>query len=638
MTMGSPTTSSKRRRTIKAPAPEGNTIPAKRRRLQQRSDSHQGTQRPSPARKASVTSASTAAPPLLQYSPRSRFSRRERDDDSDSVVSDSCSECCDKDPCEENECFGFIDCDDGEVCTRPDCVEPSCRDDPPPCFNRNCLQGLTDEELTAKADPAASSMPASVNVAPTFRQRYTALRAMDLDGFSAPPPPAGAPIADNARHDTYLDQSFSPSYAGLPEMAAGMALTSPTTAASNAAGSAGADLSDAGFPHYSHMGGNPAMGTGYGGSVLRCHWGGNIHGEFNDLSSLNQHVYESHVWPQLELQCQWNDCHQATNPTHLMSHLSNDHQAPLDGMQQVCHWSACQSTVPGRDALASHLWSAHMPADLFRCQWDSCGVLANDASGLSMHLQTSHFSHPASLSMWPLQEPLQPSQPSQPYPSPESLVLMSPLAPAMASAPTLASASLSASTAAAPPALATAPESASASASASASRSPPPPLRCRWIDPNQTGGTEDSECGLLCADAVSLQHHVIQAHVNTMNKKDGYTCWWSDCHRQGTKPFPHRQKLEFHMQVHTGCTLHIQSPSTRQPLTGFFSSDKSFGCEFCSKYFATPVALKSHRRIHTGERPYVCKECGKTFAHSTGLSSYPRRYYPVWSSRDPGGR
>ena len=58
------------------------------------------------------------------------------------------------------------------------------------------------------------------------------------------------------------------------------------------------------------------------------------------------------------------------------------------------------------------------------------------------------------------------------------------------------------------------------------------------------------------------------------------------------------------------------------PIVFLFSPQCTF--EGCGKRFSLDFNLRTHIRIHTGDRPYVCPfdGCNKRFAQSTNLKSH----------------
>nr|XP_019934285.1 PREDICTED: zinc finger and SCAN domain-containing protein 2-like isoform X1 [Paralichthys olivaceus] len=76
----------------------------------------------------------------------------------------------------------------------------------------------------------------------------------------------------------------------------------------------------------------------------------------------------------------------------------------------------------------------------------------------------------------------------------------------------------------------------------------------------------------------------------------------TECNRD----FNRLENLKTHLRIHTG--------------------ERPYTCSVCSKCFRHSGALTRHFRIHTGEKPYICGQCGKSFRNCGGLKFHQRAH------------
>lgn len=114
-----------------------------------------------------------------------------------------------------------------------------------------------------------------------------------------------------------------------------------------------------------------------------------------------------------------------------------------------------------------------------------------------------------------------------------------------------------------------------------------------------------------------LRHHNLSNHKNMMHGPDSE----SDTKKYICEKCGKSFRCEMFLKRHYMTKAHNDDMSQTSRKKRI-RERKDYKCHFCEKLLTSQASLKTHIRIHTGERPFVCPDCPKRFRSRIHLMSH----------------
>ncbi|XP_046385143.1 zinc finger protein 37-like isoform X6 [Ischnura elegans] len=132
-------------------------------------------------------------------------------------------------------------------------------------------------------------------------------------------------------------------------------------------------------------------------------------------------------------------------------------------------------------------------------------------------------------------------------------------------------------------------------------------------------------CGKRFTSVRYVQKHLKDVHLKQTKYK--YSC--EVCGRKCETP----AALKSHRMIHSGerpfkcsvCDKAFRTKAFLEQHVNSHTKEKSYKCEVCDAVLSAPSALARHRARHKGEMKYKCDNCGKQYTQSHNLKNHMKK-------------